>query len=329
MMKLIYLPLLLAAWLISADLVAVPAIMGKTPRHIKAVYDNDILDQRENATRNTFPRAQREICSAPRRSDSHQRRSLIPAKSVDNVFLIRRTMSLPEPGHEEEFIMKETADAVPAVWEFVHDEKGVKEEIDMNTALFQDFKQKRSVAAIELKGCTVLAIISRKGVYMGHYWEDISFVTDQSLIGGEDTQEAIFERTVLNGIRDGIKGPKRATQMSFTRFAQELGDEHVRAFLIRPDRNSADGPEGYPVQWQKMKEVVVSIMPKIAEDGRWNEVIYTAGATRQVLQRTSAGRVLFKIDPEHVEKASRRAKATRLAVLWVETREVYRDEWQE
>jgi hypothetical protein len=47
------------------------------------------------------------------------------------------------------------------------------------------------------------------------------------------------------------------------------------------------------------------------------------------LKDTSRGRVLFKVDPEHVERAGRRGKATRLAVLWVETREIYRDEWQE
>jgi hypothetical protein len=117
--------------------------------------------------------------------------------------------------------------------------------------------------------------------------------------------------------------------MSLTRFATQLGDDHVRAFLIRPNQNAQHNQEGYPDHWQRMKEEVVRILPKIAEPDRWQTVIYDVQTDVKILTETPAGRVLFRIDPEHVRPASRRGKATKLAVLWVEDREIHREEWQD
>jgi hypothetical protein len=256
---------------------------------------------------------------------------------VDNATLVRRVMELPAPGHMEEFMMFETdkdGDAVPVVWELEEPDSEADDGInyyDTNTALFENFLQPRSLAAARLKGCTMLAIISRRGVYMGHYWETISFDPDAEDLA-QSTAEEIFEDTVIRGLRSGIPGPKRPSQMSLTRFAQQLGDEHVKAYLIRPNQNAqqnANGIVGYSEQWQRMKDEIVRILPKVGEPGRWEDVIYNVQEDMEILKRTSQGRVLFKVDPQHVKAASRREKDTRLAILWVEQREIHRDEWQD
>jgi hypothetical protein len=247
-------------------------------------------------------------------------------------------MQLPAPGAVDQFILHETdedGDAVPAVWEQRDPEvkpPSPPSYYDINTALFYDFEQERSIAATRLKGCTMLAVISRKGVYIGHYWESIAFSPDEDLLKDGDTQQAIFQRTVLNGLKDGISDPDRPSQMSFTKFAQQLGDDFVKAYLIRPNVNSednADGRDGYPDEWRRMKDVVVGALPKIGEPGRWTEIIYNVEQNEALLDTTPRGRVLFKIDPKHVPRASRRGKDTRLAILWVETREVHRDQWHD
>jgi hypothetical protein len=247
-------------------------------------------------------------------------------------------MQLPVPGREEQFIMRETGPnghGIQAVWE--QRDPAVKPPekpayFDINTALFYDFAEERSIVAAELKGCTMLAVISRKGVYIGHYWESIAFATDEKFLKDGDTQQAIFQRTVLDGLKNGINNPGRSSQMSFTRFAEQLGDDFVKAYLIRPNVNgnsNDDGRDGYPDEWRRMKELVVSLLPKIGEPGRWTEIVYNVQSSFQVLRSTSHGRVLFKIDPKHIQRASRRGKDTRLAILWVERNEVHRDQWQD
>jgi hypothetical protein len=83
-----------------------------------------------------------------------------------------------------------------------------------------------------------------------------------------------------------------------------------------------------PEHWAEMKAVITEILPKLGEDGRWHEVMYKATDNKDILNTQPRGRVLFKFDPEHIKNGnSRRSKHTQLAMLWVETREVHRDEW--
>jgi hypothetical protein len=284
-----------------------------------------------------YPRAEREKCNAPKYTGPQHRRSEVSTSITNNVTIVRRVMGLPAPGLMEAFMMHETdedGDAVPVVWDLEEPDPTTPSQrnyYDTNTALFQDFRQPRSLAAARLKGCTMLAIIGRRGVYMGHYWESISFDPDDEDLE-QNTAEEIFEDTVIKGLKTGISGPVKPSQMSLTRFAQQLGDEHVKAYLIRPRQNSqhnADGRDGYPEQWQRMKDEIVRILPKVGEPGRWENVIYDVQQNMAILKTTSQGRVLSKVDPQHVKAARRREKDTRLAILWVEQREVHRDEWQD
>jgi hypothetical protein len=80
--------------------------------------------------------------------------------------------------------------------------------------------------------------------------------------------------------------------------------------------------------WGEIKSKVTKFLPKLGETGRWTEIIYEATSDTDALA-TSRGRLLFQFDPEQVKSPSRRAgKDTKMAVMWVETREVHRDEWQ-
>lgn len=56
-------------------------------------------------------------------------------------------------------------------------------------------------------------IISRKGVYMAHYWENIAFAADDEWLNrykGKDNnekQKKIFQATVIDGLNKG-RGPQ-------------------------------------------------------------------------------------------------------------------------
>jgi hypothetical protein len=256
-------------------------------------------------------------------------------------------MDLPNPNEMDQYIMDGTGpsgDAEAVVWRVGEDDQE-----DVNTAIYDEFSRSFSFAASGLQGCTMLAVISRKGVYMSHWWENISFDPDKDQLGEYDggdrleTKEEIFQRLVIDGLNKGVKGDdKEELQVSFKQFARGRADDFVRAYLIRPAKsyqNTEDEDEGkdigppekhgYPEQWQKIKETVVKIIPKLGESGRWSEVIYDATDDKDILDTTPRGRVLFKFDPQHVKKVGRTGKDTRLAMLWVETREIHRDQWQD
>jgi hypothetical protein len=149
-------------------------------------------------------------------------------------------MELPgsEPGAMETFMMKETGPkgwTAPVVWPI-----GPKrDQTDVNTALFHDFTKKRSLSAIRLQGCTMLVIIGRKGVYMGHSWENIAFALDGKHMEPDETPEDTFKRTVVDGLENGIPDSGPLQQESLTDFAKDVAgkDDDIHAYLIRPNQS--------------------------------------------------------------------------------------------
>ncbi|KAF1917524.1 hypothetical protein BDU57DRAFT_513823 [Ampelomyces quisqualis] len=296
-------------------------------------------------------RSTRQKCSPPQ--PSRRDKPVLPNRSINNATLWRRVMTLPTDSNHvggiEGFVMRETGEAISTVWDVEYTgPDGESSPQGINNALFDDFKTARSFSATHLQGCTMLVVISRKGVYIGHYWESIAFAPDDVqrfyVDDRKATDEEMLQLSVLDGLEKGIPGRTGSEkfQMSLTRFASILADEHVKAYLIRPrkshqqdqdeetDPNHTVAPElmGYPEQWKKMKDTVTRILPKIGEDGRWVEVIYDATSDEGTLEETSRGRVLFKFDPDQ-KSARRTEKKTRLAILWSEQREIHRDEWKE
>lgn len=195
-------------------------------------------------------------------------------------------MRLPQPADLEDFIKTETdsqGQAEKIIWQVGEED----DQYDVNTAMYRDFTAEFSYAAARLKGCTMLVVISRKGIYMAHYWESISFDPDEDQLGtyenGEkETSKDIFQRIVLDELTKGVEEEGEIVQQSSREFvSRRLSDDHVTAYLIRPrksQRNEANedmglgsappDQAGYPELWKKTKDKVVEIVPKIGDPGR-------------------------------------------------------------
>lgn len=90
-------------------------------------------------------------------------------------------MILPNGRDTDEYIVEEIGEAEPVVWT-LKDPGPAKTEYDINTSLFAEYRfynnEEMSLSVTNLVGCTMMVIVSRRGVYIGHYWENISFDTD-------------------------------------------------------------------------------------------------------------------------------------------------------
>jgi hypothetical protein len=204
---------------------------------------------------------------------------------------------------------------------------------DVNTAISRDFSMNRNLFTPHLKWCTVLAIISRKSVFLGHYWESISFDPDrtQRLVtktGQLESDDELWDRTIRKGLTEGVnvKSEGVPQQQSLTDFARDFSDKHIKAYLIRPQKSQSqelseeDGappaPEaewGYPTRLAEMRITRVYI----PVSGSQKEV-------QDQLDSTLRGRVLFKLDTTH---SGSRRKPVRRAMLWSEQQELHSDEW--
>ena len=117
------------------------------------------------------PRNNWEKCSPPEYDASHYKRD--GQERGDNDTLWKRMILPPNREGMGQFMVDETGDdnAWPIVWKY--------RSSDVNTASFEEFGDKEfSFQTSLLRGCTVLAIISRRGVYITHYWESISFAPE-------------------------------------------------------------------------------------------------------------------------------------------------------
>lgn len=230
-------------------------------------------------------------------------------------------MNLPGAAGIENFIMTETnhADAIPIVWT-----GGTSQApIDMNTAELRVFGDEDfSYSTAFLKGCTVLAIVSRRGVYLAHYWETISFSLNIDNVTPE-IQQREFERTVLRPLERG----HQRFQDSLKGNLGLLVDEYVHVYLIRP-ATGADEMTDYRQYWDQIKDLVLGWIPQASD--RWTEHRYDVvlgdnAAVQRTLFTTSRGRLLFKYDPRHRRVNGRDMRRT---MLWSETTEIHNDEWE-
>lgn len=244
-------------------------------------------------------------------------------------------MNLPGPGGIQDFMIDETGDAQGVVWTLSEKVDGQKHEYDVNTSVLTKFSayQSRalSLSAVELRGCTMLAIVSRKAVYISHWWESISFNTDQADLDAEETtQEQLFQETILKPLKDGYRTKGQTIQVSLRLNADALDDDHIRAYLIHPSTHSkedtSDMQTGYREYWDRIKEAVLEYLPRLKEPNRWNDIPYDVvpDELEHELDSTARGRMLFKYDHNHVNENGRVMQRT---LIWSETNEIHRDEW--
>jgi hypothetical protein len=205
----------------------------------------------------------------------------------------------------------------------------------VNTAEFKSFegrKTKFGMHIIGLAGCTGLLIVSKKGVYIAHYWENIAFNQDQGTTPRPwPEQEQAFQQTVIRGLELGVVGnPIRGSQQeqaSLRAIAAEIDDESIHAFLIIPATGQSDEPgpgipDPYRDYWNRIKEQVGQIILNLNPNnpGRWTEYAYRPVEDEEeegreyTLFRSSRGRVLFKYDPKHRRPDGTRTKKTLVAI---------------
>jgi hypothetical protein len=274
----------------------------------------------------------RSKCSAPKRGPGIAERSLVV--SFDNSTIDRR-MKLSTPENIAKYIRDETNEAEPVVWG-VRDTNAAKTEYDVNTSLFEEYKFYQnddglSLSATHLTGCTMLVIISRKGIWIGHFWENISFATDDDHQFWEKynkDQDKIFEESVIKGMRNGKGSGKNKEQDSLRLATPKFDDDHIKAYLVHPTSNHEENGD-YREYWDRMKAEAVTHIPKLGQPDRWVEQAYEPTSNKRTLRYTPRGRLLFKYDAKHrSETSSEGALGTQqLAMLWSETTELHRDAW--
>ncbi|KAF2120140.1 hypothetical protein BDV96DRAFT_674367 [Lophiotrema nucula] len=277
------------------------------------IKDNDNRDLH----RRVLPRDHLSKCSPPTYGTPYYRRDGQETGHNDTFW---KRMKLP-PSQEQmgRFMLEETGGA--HAWPIVWDSRGS----DMNTADFETFRNRRKEFSFQthgLIGCTVLAIISRKGVYIAHYWESISFSIEQEWLEKYKTQERAFDETVIQALNNGIKGQ----QKSLRSHKPEVDDEHIRAYLMRPFDSYDETEDGYRDKWNRMKDTVGDILPTLKDESRWTEIIYHRVASSEDLNGPR-GRCLFKFDPKHpTGNGDTTTKSTR---FWSEAnfRPWHEDDW--
>ncbi|KAF2449196.1 hypothetical protein P171DRAFT_469325 [Karstenula rhodostoma CBS 690.94] len=201
-----------------------------------------------------------------------------------------------------------------------------------NLKYFTRDSREFSMSTGGLHGCTVLEIISRRAVYVAHYWESISFAPDEDDINRFQSADKMFELFVEKGLRQGIGKGNKPQQHSLERNAQYIDDEYIQAYLLIPSDDHNGNPGGYPQQSTRLKNIVGDILPRLKirdseQNDRWHEIQYQRVGSEHELLDTFRGRCLFKFDPQHPN--TERGKKMKKAMFWNEDNPVahHSDEW--
>lgn len=211
---------------------------------------------------------------------------------------------------------------------------------DQNTAVFEELRKDqgpKSLGVERLCGCTTLVIVSRSAVYITHWWEDLSFSPAEENWAPYGSVDACFEATVIKGLQEGIPGNNdpaapnyRPAQVSLSAVAAQItAGGNVKAYLIHPTEtfDSMDFPEhldAYKEKWARIKDTVNSIIPGVQNS--WTDIPYVALGNKASALRYTAGKLLFKYDPQN-ERAD--GNTFQKAALWFQkdTTDLHNDEW--
>ncbi|KAJ5084906.1 hypothetical protein NUU61_009485 [Penicillium alfredii] len=200
---------------------------------------------------------------------------------------------------------------------------------DMATSLFKPLDDEAfSLGTNHLSGCTVLVIVSRKGVYMAHYWESISFVPENDWRRHFGSNEKCFTETVLRGLRQGVheEGAETAEQVPLTWFANYFDDDTTVAYIMRPEKDAwyqtaKRWENQYLPKWKEIKKVVGEIVPRLQNEAKWKEIVYNRLDREDSRLDTEArGIVLYQFDPDNrYYSAKLKGTATqKKSLLWAE-----------
>lgn len=275
-----------------------------------------------------------------------------PASSDENT-LEARTLNIPGDnrlaGYINGQISRKSFDLI--VWDR-HIPTGEEEpEVEgMGTSRAREFKdQAFSMGTDGLTGCTVMALVSRSGAFMGHWFEDISF-TPTTWTVGEDgkktpgwlkeykTRDKAFEQTVVKGLREGIKQsedttePGKPEQVPVSDVQDALEDGHAKGYMMVPldacpGMKDAGYQKYYVKRWESMREVVKGIVPAFADQGLWKEHKYRRDDPEDP-RRAVDGSVLLQYDPDDRYKEGDKTMTRKRVVMWMGTEKMHDDEWE-
>lgn len=200
---------------------------------------------------------------------------------------------------------------------------------DMSTGVMKTFsslgrRKQYSTGTAHLSGCTTMYIISRKAVYATHWWENVSFDPDDEWREEGQTNDEIFQSTVLDMMTDGGRYHPRLD-------AALIEDDYIQAYLIHPTQTWREGvgDVGYPQRWEAIRTTVGELVPTLQDAARWTDIPYKALMNTDTALDESdgtAGKNLFKFDPLHRFESGSKGQ---LAMLWVEGQldPYHQDQW--
>lgn len=220
-----------------------------------------------------------------------------------------KRMELPNEGMARFFEIE-----IPILSEAIvpHEEAETPE--DMSTGVFKEFstlttREQYSTGAQHISGCTTMYIISRKGVYAVHWWENVSFAVDQGEWGSERTQDELFQSTVIDMLKNGGEyHPK---------LDNSIEDDYIKAYLIIPTETWDGKAGGYADRWETVRTKVGEIIPTLQDRSRWKDITYVGRDNDDDelhAERSAVGKNIFKYDPRH--RSGGRSMKT--AKMWVE-----------
>ena len=181
-----------------------------------------------------------------------------------------------------------------------------------------------------LYGCTSVIVVSRKRVWISHFWEDPAFIVPTNLIPHilDPLQNGVFP-----GIPQGI-GAFTGPGGDF----ENTPENKVRAFIVTLSPRGVDNPATnalqYPCRVRHIQERVKTVLSQPDRDPliipyipRWRNDLYNSTGTYTF----PWGKVLVQYDPVQVRETDRGGCTRQYAKLeiWVEDKPLvsYADMW--
>ncbi|KAE8371193.1 hypothetical protein BDV26DRAFT_286978 [Aspergillus bertholletiae] len=220
-----------------------------------------------------------------------------------NTTALQKRMELPDDNIGD-FYGKE----LPHLTEPIVPHEEVPTAEEMSTGVMKTFssvkrRQQYSTGTAHLSGCTTMYIISRKGVYTTHWWENVSFDPDDIWRNPADqTDDEIFQATVIDILRNGGRyHPKLDKNL--------IEDDYIQAYLIRPATAWNEEPGGNTSLWT---EILYNTLNNNAPELNKDDGTYRKN--------------LFKYNPLHIFESGVKGP---LAILWVKDKftPYYKDHW--
>lgn len=101
-------------------------------------------------------------------------------------------------------------------------------------------------------------------------------------------------------------------QDSLSTVIAQIDNKNLHEFLMIPKTEPAANGVGlddpYRAYWDKIKQIVASILPRLSDPSKWSEYRYKPVQDEEgvdadsSLWNTARGRMLFKFDPDHEGK---------------------------